>query len=867
MKGLIEVNCIKKLLISAAMTGIMCCLMCAGAYGAQMVLSDDFESYTESVSNTKGYKQIRSTTLVETEDGNYARLCPQSTSDWGRLLYDAANTPNEKQIISFDFMLESNQGGMNLELFGVQNESSSGYACRIYSNGTNVYINSNSPEWADKVVISDIKLNKWYNVQVILDFENKTYDFRCGEDYYRGIPFKDDGLKDIKRIVSIMQDEYRYIHPVYVDNLDLAVMNNYELDNLVYEAKSLYVNATTGYEHNMYPKSAVDGLYNSYLEVYSRFTDGLSEAESSELTDKISAAIALFKERKIDTRYTGENVPNHIQEEFPEEILIPAEGTQYDLLKNSSVRSKNLTVVDETAEWETENEIDGVAITDGVLNISHSASGSLLLKGTTESGIILRKKIKLTPLGTVTIDNFSAFNGKVSVDGKIDKIPEYDVTITFSGEEIPEISERLETDGEGIFSWKYNLPAEAKSQTLMLEISGRDVVSVNASRKYYGDTWKEDAVERFNNAADEKTVQGLFDEYVFDLEALTLNKELYSKNPGYYQSYVLKYKPYTSVENIDEKLYSADFILDVNYAARENIESIFDKYKAFMEKCGFAFDELNAVSAANKVNFYIDAANMSPDLQTATTDSVIDELNKIVQKYKDVKPDPVKPSGGGGGGGSGGAARPSDSAGNTNFEINPITDLPNQKDDKTKAEESLNFDDLEGFEWAKEAFGYLKKKGIVVGENNCVRPNDKITRGECAKILVTAFDLKNNGSVSFEDSEGMWWKEYAEAAASNGITNGTGNDCFGGEEPVTREMLSAMIYRLIQKKNIELYDKNDNYNFSDESIISDYAKEAVKFLFEKGVISGVTEKLFQPQSAATRAQTAKMIYGVLNEIK
>lgn len=858
-------NCIKKILISAALTGIMCCLMCPVAYGAQMVLSDDFESYTESVSNTKGYKQIRSTTLVETEDGNYARLCPQSTSDWGRLLYDAANTPNEKQIISFDFMLESNQGGMNLELFGVQNENASGYACRIYSNGTKVCINSNSPEWADKAVISDIKLNKWYNVQVILDFENKTYDFRCGEDYYQGIPFMDDSLKDIKRIISIMQDEYRYIHPVYVDNLDVAVMNNFELDNLVYEAKSLYVNATTGYEHNMYPKSAVDGLYNSYLEVYSRFADGLPEEESSELTDKISAAIALFKERKIDTRYTGENVPNHIQEEFPEEILIPAEGTQYDLLKNSSVRSKNLTVMGETAEWETENVIDGVTITDGVLNINHSASGSLLLKGTTESGIVLRKKIKLTPLGTVTIDKFSAFNENVSISGRIDKIPEYDVTITFSGEDIPERSEKLAIDGEGTFTWECSLPANAKSQSLMLEISGKDIIAVNDSRKYYGDTWKEDAVERFNNAADEKTVQALFDEYVFDLEALTLNKELYLKNPDYYWSYILKYKPYTSVENIDEKLYCADFMLDMNYAARENIERIFEKYKSFMEKCGFVFDELNAVSAANKVNFYIDAANMSLDLQTATTDSVIDELNKIVQKYKEVKPDSVRPSGGGGG--SGKAARSSDSAGNTNFEINPITDLNNQKDDKTKAEESSNFDDLEGFEWAKEAFGYLRKKGIVVGENNCVRPNDKITRGECAKILVMAFDLKNNGSGFFEDSEGMWWKEYAETAASNGIINGTGNGCFGGEEPVTREMLSAMIYRLIQKKNIELYDKKDNYGFSDESIISDYAKESVEFLFKKGIISGVTEKLFQPQTAATRAQTAKMIYGVLNEIK
>ena len=51
--------------------------------------------------------------------------------------------------------------------------------------------------------------------------------------------------------------------------------------------------------------------------------------------------------------------------------------------------------------------------------------------------------------------------------------------------------------------------------------------------------------------------------------------------------------------------------------------------------------------------------------------------------------------------------------------------------------------------------------------------------------------------------------------------------------------------------------------FSDDEMISDYAKDAVYALRGAGVIKGVSDLEFAPLANATRAQAAKMIYGLL----
>ena len=51
-----------------------------------------------------------------------------------------------------------------------------------------------------------------------------------------------------------------------------------------------------------------------------------------------------------------------------------------------------------------------------------------------------------------------------------------------------------------------------------------------------------------------------------------------------------------------------------------------------------------------------------------------------------------------------------------------------------------------------------------------------------------------------------------------------------------------------------------NMEFADSNDISEYAKEAVSALTEKGIINGLSDGSFAPLSSLTRAQAAQLIY-------
>ena len=55
--------------------------------------------------------------------------------------------------------------------------------------------------------------------------------------------------------------------------------------------------------------------------------------------------------------------------------------------------------------------------------------------------------------------------------------------------------------------------------------------------------------------------------------------------------------------------------------------------------------------------------------------------------------------------------------------------------------------------------------------------------------------------------------------------------------------------------------------FDDMGQISDYALDAVAALYKMGIVNGVSETEFAPLDGATRAQAAKIVYGVLDLIQ
>lgn len=173
-------------------------------------------------------------------------------------------------------------------------------------------------------------------------------------------------------------------------------------------------------------------------------------------------------------------------------------------------------------------------------------------------------------------------------------------------------------------------------------------------------------------------------------------------------------------------------------------------------------------------------------------------------------------------------------------------------------DENNGFTDVAGH-WAKTYLDALINKGIINGYgDNTVRPNGTVTRAEFIKILFTALNGKKTSVQYFVDCTAEdWFFEYVSGAKDAGLIDGYGNT-FGPNDCITRQDAATIIYRALNTS-----ETASTEDFKDSNEISDYAKEAVGYLYSKGIITG-SEGRFNPKSYTTRAETATLIYKLLN---
>ncbi len=179
------------------------------------------------------------------------------------------------------------------------------------------------------------------------------------------------------------------------------------------------------------------------------------------------------------------------------------------------------------------------------------------------------------------------------------------------------------------------------------------------------------------------------------------------------------------------------------------------------------------------------------------------------------------------------------------------------------------FNDIDNYEWAMVGILALADRNIINGVGgDRFEPSRNITREEFAKILVGALgasDYEYNENVFSDASDSDWFVKYINIAAKLGIVKGIGNGMFGAGYNITRQDMAVMIYNALQYRNVNM--KTDGFKFDDDEKIADYAKSAVNALHAMGAINGVTETTFEPEGLATRAQAAKIIYSVFNELQ
>ncbi|WP_206459146.1 S-layer homology domain-containing protein [Anaerovorax sp. IOR16] len=125
--------------------------------------------------------------------------------------------------------------------------------------------------------------------------------------------------------------------------------------------------------------------------------------------------------------------------------------------------------------------------------------------------------------------------------------------------------------------------------------------------------------------------------------------------------------------------------------------------------------------------------------------------------------------------------------------------------------------------WAKNDILKIESLGYISGyPDGTFRPNSGISRAEFVRIIVNIFNVENIESyknVQFTDIENCWAKKEIEICYKLGIVSGNGNK-FRPNDKITRAEAVSIINRLIHRNSIKkenpYYDLSKNHWAYDE---------------------------------------------------
>ncbi len=211
-----------------------------------------------------------------------------------------------------------------------------------------------------------------------------------------------------------------------------------------------------------------------------------------------------------------------------------------------------------------------------------------------------------------------------------------------------------------------------------------------------------------------------------------------------------------------------------------------------------------------------------------------------------------RPSGGGGGGGGGGA--PSVPTPTPTPTPTPDTEIDGTGE---TSDEVKGFDDISGH-WAEADIVAMAEKAIVKGDDEGnFNPDSFVTRAEFCAFIARFANLAEKTTDAFSDvDENKWYAGSIGAAYEAGLVSGDG-DTFRPDDRITREEAAAILSRLDVIKNEEI--KNAATVFTDDDQISPWARTSVDTMTALGIISGIDEGIFAPKMQMTRAMTIVML--------
>lgn len=167
--------------------------------------------------------------------------------------------------------------------------------------------------------------------------------------------------------------------------------------------------------------------------------------------------------------------------------------------------------------------------------------------------------------------------------------------------------------------------------------------------------------------------------------------------------------------------------------------------------------------------------------------------------------------------------------------------------------------------WAHEGIDFAVKHDLFRGTSETTfEPETAMNRAMLVTVLWRlAGEPASAATVPFTDIDAKGY--YADALAwafENGVVRGVSATTFEPDADVTREQITAILFRYAGQKGYDVSGRADLASFSDAGSVKAYAKDAMAWAVSAKLIKGTNNGagvVLDPEGNATRAQVATLL--------
>ncbi len=162
--------------------------------------------------------------------------------------------------------------------------------------------------------------------------------------------------------------------------------------------------------------------------------------------------------------------------------------------------------------------------------------------------------------------------------------------------------------------------------------------------------------------------------------------------------------------------------------------------------------------------------------------------------------------------------------------------------------------------WAVEELNKAVEYGFITDK---IKEDMKapITREEFCEVVVGLYE-KLTGTTATYDSNPFNDTTNQEIlkAYELGIVKGIGEGKFAPNNLITRQEISVMLSRVVKVCNMEAdFSTSGVGKFKDEEEIAPWAIDAVRFMFNKGIVKGIGDGSIDPKGNTTREEAVLLV--------